>query len=404
MEPDDALGDDEPQSPLLPPDDRLWRHPSEVGAHGPPSGPPPHVGRAPRLWAVALLAGAAGALLSVAVVTVAGGFRDRVRTVPAVERVALPAGSLSTAAGPAAAGVMAIGERIRPAVVQLVVERDGGSALGSGVMFRSDGHLITNSHVVEGALGITVTMADGARAGARLVGTDAGTDLAVLKVDEWASVPVASLGSATGLDVGQDVMAVGGAPGGDGPAPVAVGMVSALGRQLDRTASPALLDMIQTDTPIAAAWSGGALVDDSGAVVGVITAVTLDAAGSTDVGYATPIDSARAVAEQLVDTGKVVKAWIGIEGGDVDLGTAAALGIEGGAVVHGVRDDSPAGRAGLGARDVIISVDGVPVGSMAALRIVLRSHRPGDVVTLAVVREAGRRAVEVRLAERPAEE
>ena len=402
MEPDDAIGDDEPQAPVLPPDDRLWRHPSEVAAHG-----PPHDGttasRGPsRPWMLALLAAATSAVLTMGTVAVVGGFESRVRTVPVVERLALPAGSLSTTAGAATASVTALADSLRPAVVGLLAQRDSRSRRGSGVLFRSDGHVLTNAHVVDGAETVVVKTSDGVRAEARLIGIDPGTDLAVVKVDEWASVATAPLGTATALEAGQAVMAVGAWAGADGPTPAAVGAVRALGGRLDRATAPALVDLIMTDTPIAAAWSGGALVDDRGAVVGIITSPATPAPGTTGVGFATPIDYARAVADQLVTTGRVVAPWMGIEGGDLDAGTAAAMGMEGGAVVKQVRAQSPAQRAGLAPNDVIASVDGVPVLSMVALRIVLRSHRPGDLVHLTVVRQDAHRAVEVTLAERPA--
>ena len=401
MEPDDALGDDEPRSRLLPPDDRLWRHPSEVSSFGLPAEDDRRRRPAPRLWVVALLAAAASAVFTVGLVAAAGGFRQRVRTVPVVERLALPA-SLSTAPGAADAGVAAIAERLRPAIVQLEVERDGSPGRGSGVMFRSDGHVITNSHVVEGGGQITVTMFDGARADGRVVGVDPATDLAVVKVDEWASVPTAPLGSAANLAVGQGVLALGASPDRGAAAPAAVGTVSAMGRQLERGAAAPLVDMIETDTPVAPAWSGGALVDDRGAVVGIITAVTASGSMPSELGFATPIDLARAVADQLVASGKVVRAWIGVEGADLDRATALSLGVDGGAVVSSVREDGPADRAGLQVEDVIVLVDGLPVASMGALRILLRSHGAGDVVALTVLRNGAHRSLHVTLTERPA--
>lgn len=400
MERDDAYGDDEPQPPLLPPDDRLWRHPSEVAAHGLPFEDAAPPSRAPRMWAVAVLAAAVSALLTVGVVAVTGGLRQRVRTIPAVERIALPAGSLSTAFGPARPGVSELGDRLRPSIVALEVERESGTTAGSGVMFRSDGHLLTNHHVVDGANAITAVMADGRTASGRVVGSDQATDIAVVQVEDWVGVPTAPLGSAAGLRVGQEVMVV----GGGGPAWVC--QVQALGRPLDRVAASTLVDMIQTDAPIRASSSGGALVDASGAVVGITTVGATPDGGVAGTGYATPIDFARSVAEQLLATGAVVRVWMGIDGSDLDQATAGRMGVDGGAMVGQVRDASPAADAGLAPGDVITSADAVPVGSMAALRILLRAHRPGDMVKLQVVRRGAARAVnvDVRLAERPAQE
>ena len=395
MEPDDPLGDDERPAPLLPPDDRLWRHPSEVSAFGPPYEPDGGRRGRTRTWAVAGVAAACGAVLGVGIVALAGGFEERTRTVPVVERVALPARVLSTSDGGTAPGAAGIAEGLRPAVVAVTVERTGGPRQGSGVLFRSDGHVLTNAHVVDGAERITVTLAGGARAGGRLLGADPATDLAVVKVDEWTSVTTAPLGSAATLAVGEDVMAVGASGAG------VVGMVSAVGRQVDRDGAVALVDLIQTDTPVVDGWSGGALVDERGAVVGILTSAATPDAGVAGIGFATPIDIARAVSDQLVGGSPVVRPWIGIEGGDLDASAAAALGMGGGALVTLIRDESPAAEAGLAAGDVIASIDGVPVASMGALRILVRSHLPGSVVRLGVVRQSARRTMSVTLGERP---
>lgn len=396
MEPDDPLGDDERRAPLLPPDDRLWRHPSEVAAFGHPSeasGPPP---RPSRTWAVATVAAACGAVLGLGVVALAGAFEGRVRTVAVVERVALPTRTLSTTAGGAAPGAARVAEGLRPAVVAVTVAGTDGRRNASAVVFRSDGHLLTNAHVVAEAGRISVTLAGGgASADARVVGADPVTDLAVLKVDGWSSVVTAPLGSAASLSVGQDVMAMGASGAG------AVGLVSAVGRQVDRGDAPALVDLIQTNTPVTDGWSGGALADDRGAVVGILTAVTTPYAGVAGLGFATPIEVARAVADQLLEGGTVARPWIGIEGGDLDAASARDLDADGGAVVSQVRDAGPADAAGMVTGDVITSVDGVPVASMGALRILVRAHRPGEVVRLAVVRQSVRRTIAVTLAERP---
>ena len=395
MEPDDPLGDDERPAPLLPPDDRLWRHPSEVSAFGAPYEPDGGRGGRTRTWAVAGAAAACGAVLGVGLVALAGAFGERTRTVSVIERVALPARVLTTSDGGTGPGAAGIADGLRPAVVAVTVDRTGGPRQGSGVLFRSDGHVLTNAHVVDGAERITVTLAGGARAGGRVLGADPATDLAVVKVDDWTSVTTAPLGSAATLAVGQDVMAVGASGAG------VVGMVSAVGRQIDRDGGVALVDLIQTDTPVVDGWSGGALVDERGAVVGILTAATTPDAGVAGIGFATPIDIARAVADQLVGGSPVVRPWIGIEGGDLDASAAAALGMGGGALVSHIRDGSPAAEAGLAAGDVIASIDGVPVASMGALRILVRSHPPGHVVRLAVVRQSVRRTMSVTLGERP---
>lgn len=405
MEDDDGLGDDRPPPPLLPPDDRIWRHPSEVAA-APAAGhkcPDPVAGTG--LWQVGLLAGSISALLTVGLVVVGGGFRERTvvgNTVPAVERVVAPAVATPvTAPGSPANAVVDIAEHMRPAIVQIRVSGGDGPGSGSGVVFRSDGHVLTNHHVVEGARRITVVMADGEEEGAHLVGSDPETDIAVVKVDK-TDVPSAPLGSATSLRVGQLAVAIGSPLGLAGGPSVSVGVVSALGREIDAgDEGPPLLDMIQTDAPIAPGSSGGALVDGTGAVIGVTTAIAVSEVGAEGLGFATPIDIARDVAEQIIASGRAVHVWLGVEGEDVDPGMAKQLGVPGGASIRDVRPGSPASRAGIAERDVIVAVDGVPVRSMGGLKVQLRSHRPGDVVTLALQRGKETRSVKVKLAERP---
>lgn len=404
MEPDDPLADDEPHSRLLPPDDRLWRHPSEVTAHGLPSGRARRSGVAPKLWVVAALAGLTGALFTVGLMSATGNMR-RILRVPVIERVAQRSDSLTAGTDSTSPEVRAISRRVQPAVVGIEVQIEGVDRRlqGAGVVFRSDGHVLTNQHVVEGATRIVVVMADGHRTDGTLVGSDTWSDIAVVKVDDGITVPVATMGSATALAVGQKVMAMGGPLGREEPA-LEVGAVDALGRQVERTGEPTLLDMIQTTAPVAATSSGGALVDGTGAVVGIISA--LGPGGqvrTTRAGMATPIDWARAVAEQLLTTGKVVRAWIGVQGSDLGADDAVALGVQGGAVVVQVQEGSPAGAAGVVAQDVITAVDGDPLPSMGALRILLRAHRPGDVVTLTVLRGTATQSMKVQLTERPAQ-
>lgn len=406
MELDDGLGDDRPPPPLLPPDDRIWRHPSEVASAAARRG-----GRSDRvagagLWQVGLLAGSISALLTVGLVVVGGGFRARTETrsaVPAVERVVAPAAVTPvTAPSSPANAIVDIAEQMRPAIVQIRVSGGEGPGSGSGVVFRSDGHVLTNHHVVDGARRITVVMADGEEESARLVGSDEDTDIAVVKVDR-ADLPSAPLGSASSLKVGQLAVAIGSPLGLAGGPSVSVGVVSALGREIDSgDDGPPLLDMIQTDAPIAPGSSGGALVDGTGGVIGVTTAIAVSEVGAEGLGFATPIDIARNVAEQIIAGGRAVHVWLGIEGEDVDVGTAKEMGVAGGAMIRDVRPGSPAGKAGLAKRDVVVAVDGVPVRSMGALKVQLRSHRPGDEVTLALQRGKEARSLRVKLAERPA--
>jgi putative serine protease PepD len=392
---DDGFDDDDgPTGPLLPPDDRLWRHPSEVASAPPParvtlfSG----VSREPRVLTIAILSGLISSLLTTGLIVVAGGFGDRTITHRSVEReAALPVSTSRSTTG-SNANIVDIAERVRPAIVQIEVETASGKGSGSGVLLRTDGHVLTNQHVIDGAEKITVVMADGREVAGKLVGGDPDTDVAVVKLD-GASFPIATLGTASGLKVGNQAIAIGSPLGLAGGPSLSVGVVSALGRQVDSRDGPPLLDMIQTDAPIAPGSSGGALLDSNGSVIGITTAIAVSDVGAEGLGFATPIDIARDVAEQLITTGKVVHVWLGIDGED-GSGNSGAL-------IRKVRADSPAAKAGVKERDVITSVEGRTITGMSALVVALRTRKPGQVIKLGLVRDGKPVTVQATLAERP---
>jgi S1-C subfamily serine protease len=383
--------DDEPQPYRVPPapDDRLWRHPSEMAVNRPP-------GRR-QLWVVGLASALAASLLSTGLAVLAGNLLDAGSAERAVDTAGLfPQPTLASAR----ADVVEVAERVRPAIVQLKVEK-GRAGSGSGVLFRSDGHLLTNAHVVDGATSVVVVLASGREVAARVVGSDPDSDTAVVKVD-GGPYPVASLGSTADLKVGQEAIAIGSPLGLSGGPSVTVGVVSALHRSVRTRTGQNLIDMVQTDAPIAPGSSGGALLDSNGRVIGITTAVAMTDTGAEGFGFATPIDAARSAAEQLITTGKVVTVWLGVEGSDLDGATAVELNVEGGAMIEKVKADSPAERAGLAPRDVIVKVDGKPVTSMGMLVVTVRAHRPGDVFTVEIVRDKQRHGMTVSVAERPA--
>ena len=390
--------EDEPQpfrSPP-PPDDRVWRHPSEVGAARPPA--------RRQLWVVGITAALAASVLSTGIAVIAGTLLDGGRTSGggADQAQLLPVSLTGPGgAGPGATGdVVQIAERVRPAITQLKVEA-GRTGSGSGVIFRSDGEVLTNAHVVEGATSVIVVLSNGRELRGQVVGTDADTDVAVVKI-EGGPFPTAELGSAADLKVGQQAIAIGSPLALSGGPSVTVGVVSALHRSVrTRNSTRILIDMVQTDAPIAPGSSGGALLDAGGRVIGITTAVALSDTGNDGFGFATTIDMARSAAEQLVATGKVVAVWLGVEGGDLDGATALDLHVDGGATVEKVKPDSPAERAGIAPRDIIVSMDGRPVTSLTMLVVGVRTHRPGDVVTLDVVRDREHHGMRVTVAERP---
>lgn len=399
MEFRDTPDDDEPSGPLLPQDDRLWRHPSEVSEGG---GRLRYRVRDARLLAVAGLAGLIGALLATGMTAAVGGVRTQVvvteRVTERTREVGLPTSIVDTGT---ATDVVSIAQEVRPAIVQVLTDEGGGS--GSGVVFRSDGLVLTNHHVVTNADALRVVFADGREAAAELVGTDAQTDIAVVRVAGDVpedGYPTALLGTAARLDVGQLAIAVGSPLGLSGGPSVTVGVVSALGREVPAGATT-LVDMIQFDAPIAPGSSGGALVDADGAVIGITTAIAVSDVGAEGMGFATPVDIARMVAEQLVANGQVVHVWLGIEGDDVDPVTSSRLGLLGGALVRGVRGGSPADAAGVRTGDIIVAIDGDTVRTMGGLIVRLRSHRPGDVVTLRIHRAGQTREMKAILREMP---
>lgn len=384
--------DDEPQPyrDPPPPDDRLWRHPSEIGPKRSP------VRR--QLWAVGIASALVASVLSTGLAVVAGTLLDAGDD---SSRPAVDTSAVLPLQAPAStkADVVAIADKVRPAIAQLKVER-GRTGSGSGVLFRSDGHLLTNAHVVEGATSVAVVLSSGKELPARVLGSDAASDTAVVKID-GGPFPVAELGTTTDLKVGQEAIAIGSPLGLTGGPSVTVGIVSALHRTVRTRGGQSLMDMVQTDAPIAPGSSGGALLDAGGRVIGITTAVAVTDTGAEGFGFATPIDTARNVAEQLITTGKVVTVWLGVEGSDLDGATALALNVDGGAIIEQVKTDSPAERAGLSARDVVVGVDGKPVKSMGMLAVAVRAHRPGDVITLDVVREKQHHGIMVTVAERP---
>lgn len=398
---DDADDDVAGGGPPLPPDDRLWRHPSELREHGLGGGvmapTTPLVPQRLLSWPAALAAGVTGAALAIGVIALTGALSPRVVERSVVEKVAVtPVVSSPMVRGER--GVVAVAERLRPAIVRLDVELAEGAATGSGVIFRDDGLVLTSAHVVLDATAISVELTDGRRLDGHLVGLDIATDVAVVDL-EGDGFPVAVLGTSEGLEVGSPTIAIGSPLGLAGGPSVTTGVISALDRRVDAPGGEPLHGMIQTDAPIAPGSSGGALVDANGAVIGITTAVASDAGGR--FGFATPIDLAHRVAEQLLETGRMAHGWLGVEGADLGADDAQAIGVGGGAIVRAVADDSPAAAAGLEAGDVITEVDGVPVTSISGLVVALRAHDPGDDIVVGYWRAGRHDAASVTLAERP---
>ena len=285
--------------------------------------------------------------------------------------------------------VSGVAERVTPSVAHLAVSRrtrrGRAEGAGSGVAISSDGFMLTSAHVVAGGGGLSATFSDGRELSAEVVGSDALSDLAVVRVDARDLAP-AQLGDADDLRVGQLVVAIGSPMGLAGT--VTAGVVSALGRSLPtRSGSAGRLveNVIQTDAALNPGNSGGALADGLGRVVGINTAVA-----GIGLGLAVPIDDGtRRIISSLMKEGRVRRAYIGIVGGSRPLPPriATRIGREKGIEVVEVVTGSPAGRAGLRAEDLIVAVDGEPMGDVGDLQRLMVAERIGQGVEVEVVRE-----------------
>jgi serine protease Do len=287
--------------------------------------------------------------------------------------------------------VVSAAEKTGPSVANLRVSRRGS---GSGVVITPDGFMLTNAHVIGGGRRVRASFTDGSDVQASVVGVDPLSDLALLRLDDQ-SAPAAELGDAAKLRVGQLVVAIGNPHGYAGS--VTAGVVSALGRSLparDRTATRMIDDVIQTDAALNPGNSGGALVEGSGTVVGINTAVA-----GVGLGLAIPINATtRRIVSSLMRDGRVRRAWIGIAGGARPLPprTAALIGRDSAVEVVEVMGDSPAARAGLRAEDLIVAIDGLPVRGVDDLQRLMGEERIGADVALGLVREGEPREALVR--------
>ncbi len=264
--------------------------------------------------------------------------------------------------------------------------------LGSGVIVASEGYLLTNHHVIDGADDIDVQLADGREARARLVGSDPETDIAVLKI-ELPALPVVALGDPARLQVGDAVLAIGN-PFNVGQT-VTAGIVSALGR--NRLGLSAFENFIQTDAAINPGNSGGALVDVRGALVGINTVIYSQGGGSLGIGFAVPVDVAREVMTAILKDGRVIRGWIGVESRELtpEIVESLGLGVNSGVLVTGVLQDGPASAAGLRPGDVVTRIGNVPVTTQVELLKAVASLRPQATVSVAVQRSG--KAVELAL-------
>jgi putative serine protease PepD len=346
------------------------------------------------LLAVAL-ASAAAAVAAFALIS-PGGTMKTVVSRPTV-------GAAQPAAATSNLSVTDVYNRANKGVVEITVRSTasggnfpfGGSqtqqAQGSGFVYDAAGHIVTNQHVVDGAQSISVRFWNGAAYKATLVGADPSTDLAVIKVDAPASIlhPLA-LGDSGSLRVGQGVVAIGSPFGLEET--VTAGIVSALNREMTAPNNFTIADSIQTDAAINHGNSGGPLLDLNAKVIGVNAQIESDSGGSDGVGFAIPSNTVRSIASQLIGSGSVKHAYLGV-------GIASASN---GVRLSEVRPGTPAAKAGLQVGDVITAIGGERVRDATALGTAVDAKKPGDRATLTYLRNDQTHSVTVTLAERPA--
>ena len=324
---------------------------------------------------------------------------------------------------------MSVGEiykRDAPSVVQITVTTQGSSggffggsqtqeAQGSGFVYDTQGDIVTDQHVVAGASSISVRFANGASYKATLVGSDASSDLAVIKVNAPSSLlhPLA-LADSSRVQVGDGVVAIGSPFGLQGT--ITSGIVSALHRDITAPNNFTITDTIQTDAAINHGNSGGVLLNSSGQVIGVTAQIDSESGGNDGVGFAIPSNTVRAIVSQLVSSGSVEHAYLGVHIVTIPSDVASSLKVPAGVAVQDVVSGSPASKAGLKAAsgstivqgqsyptggDVIVAMNGKPVSTDEALQNAVSALKPGTQITLTVSHGDSQRTVHVTLGRRP---
>jgi putative serine protease PepD len=311
----------------------------------------------------------------------------------------VPVTSAEPAASTSPLSVAEVYNQAHRAVVEITVSSSqadpfGGQeqqqAQGSGFVYDSDGHIVTNDHVVDGAQSISVRFWNGKTYSAEVVGTDKSTDLAVIKVDAPSSVlhPL-QVGHSSDVQVGDGVVAIGSPFGLEET--VTSGIVSALHRAITAPNNFTINDSIQTDAAINHGNSGGPLLNTQGQVIGVNAQIKSDSNGNEGVGFSIPSNTVRSIASQLISSGKVEHAYLGVS---IDATASAARIAE-------IRPSTPAAGAGLKAGDVVVEVDGRTISSGDDLTRVIDAHKPGDKISVTYKRGGSEHTVSLTLATRP---
>jgi S1-C subfamily serine protease len=398
VEPDDGPEEEGPFSPWLPPDDRLWRHPSEVPAPGAPEPRPPdqggagHVNAPPasrfrspatRLWTVAVVAGLIGASAASGIGMMTGAFQRETTVVHSV--ISTGSGSLQTLTSDATPAVdwSHIDDSIAQSVVEIDVSTPSGPASGSGFLFTSgdrESYVITDSPLVANANNIRVTFNAGDQYHAQLIGNDPISGVALISVPTWEhSFPL--LGTVASLQIANELLAVGARTASGS---VFEGSVTAEDRAVDVQGGATMQGLIAVSgPPLSSGAAGGPLVDANGEVVGVTLNLPPVNAADQNLTFAVPVDVAMHVVQQMLAGLSVTHPWLGVtSSSDITSAVAAQYGLPGGAQIEQVSPGSPASRLGLSPNDIITSFDRQPVISSGSLTQLLSQAQTGQRVMI----------------------
>lgn len=371
--------------------------PERVGPERVGPDPPNQPRRDPWAIAMGIVGGVLlGTGLTFAILGYMGVFEEPVPpTIPPAPVLTVPTDSAPPPTFGDDVSMASVAARVAPSTVAVEVGSFLASGSGSGVVYGDNGYIITNNHVIEAGSDVAVVFTDGARFPAEVIGSDPVTDIGVLRVDRADLVPI-DIGSSDSLTIGEPTVAVGNPLGLEGGPTVTSGIVSALDRSLAIPGEEVLYGLVQTDAPIAPGSSGGALVDAAGQLVGITTAIAVSDVGSVDLGFAVPTDIAIGIANDLIDTGEVRHALLGIDG-DTALAEEDGAEYPVGVLVESVTDDSAYQQAGGQQNDVIVEIDGVSVNTFDGLLARLRRLREGQTVPVRILRSDANTTLDVTL-------
>lgn len=409
VEPDDVPEDDGPLLPWVSPDDRLWRHPSEVGSSMARS--PASAQRGPRsgtvrFWSVAVAAGVVGAVLATGVGIATGSFEHRTTVLSPVTKLLGPTAMPVTTAATSTTSPNwpAIADSIAPSIVSITSYGPEGEQSGSGVLYTSvadKAYILTDSSLV-GAGQIKVTFDDSETQSAHLVGVDRETGLGLISVP-GAKRNFPPFAAETALQVAQPVLGIG-AHGTMGDADVATGSISALDVAVNSGDESTMENLIGISSSAPVTDLGAALVNPQGAVFGIEASVNTPDTSQAGQTFAVPYDVADHVAKQMLAGVRITHPWLGVVNAkDPSSATTSQMNVSGGSQVTQVTPGSPAQQAGLRPSDIITSFNGHPVGSTGALTALVSASNPGNPATITYIHGGQPRSATVTLQDTPSD-